>query len=726
MNMKKNVIALLLFIILTGIMTYPVALRMSNHIPSEIDDPLLVGDPLLNTWILGWNIHKIRTGLSGYWNANLFYPHNLTLTFSEHLAGIAILGLPVMLLTDNIIFTYNFLFLLSFILSGFGAYLLVKHLTGNFWAGIIAGVIFAFSSYKFSQWIHLHMLNAQWIPFGFLYLHKFFEKTKYKYLALFIFFYILQCISSLHNGLFMTVFAVIFIVYYVLVKKIRDKKFLAVTALSLIFAFIVLLPFSYPYIQAKRHYGLKRELSDAKNYSAQVKSYLTAYRTNRIYGKLTRRLWQHGGKGGFEKELFFGIIASLLAFICLWPSRPIRPKKMKITHNEKFYLLMVISSVLFSFGPAIQFFGKSSLPGPYLLLYYLVPGFKGIRVPARFAIMVLLGIGVLAGYGYRKFSEKFDVPIKKSILGMTLVMLILAECLIVPLPAPQVKTGENIPSVYKWLSQQRDDFAIVELPLHSASSFDVRKESLYLYYSAYHWKKILNGSSGYYSPTYFFLSTQMLKFPSRIFLNLLKKLGISYMIVHSTEYEKSHWQEIYGKLNGYKNEISFVGKFDSDFVYQINNSSFGLTRPEEPNPELLIPRKSWFAESNFNNERAPHAIDGNTETLWYTGPKQPGQYFQLDLGKIYEFNRIWLDFGAHLYAYPENYKLEVSGDRRNWRVVISEGNDLPELLISSIFYSPSNSRIGMKFNTQKARYIRITQYGKDKSYGWGVSEIEVQ
>jgi hypothetical protein len=785
--MKKNVIALLIFIILTGIMTYPVVLKMSNHIPGNL------GDPLLNTWLLGWDIHKIRTGLSGYWDTNIFYPYKSTLAFSEHLTGIAIFGLPAMLLTNNIIFTYNFLFLLAFVLSGFGAYLLVKHLTGNFLAGIIGGIIFAFAPFRF---YHLHMLNAQWIPFGFLYLHKFFEKTKYKYLALFVLFYVLQCISSLHNGLFMTVFAVIFIVYYVLVKKIRDKKFLAVTALSLIFAFIVLLPFSLPYIKVKKQFGFERGLATIKDGSAHIESYLAPSERNRLYHKLTYKLWQHCG-------LFTSFAALFLAFFGFWPGKTkvtetktrlrtvllifwytlaifyliimiaflftggkpvylsgreilkhcgVRPftnliilvavrwfldklwrQKIKtrlsaIGSNERFYLYTVILAVLFSFGPEIKFFKEAAFPGPYILLFYLVPGFGGIRLVARFAIMALLGVSVLAGYGYRKLSEKFRFPIKKSILGTALIVLILAEFFSVPVPTPQVKTGKNIPPVYRWLSQQKDDCTVIELPLNLSGLARIHQECLFVYYSTYHRKRIVNGYSGYFPPMYYFLIEHFSDFPSLRFMNSLSILGIKYVIIHSEGYEESTWQKTYEKLDRYRSKVSPIGKFGSAFVYQILNSSFSLTVPEEPDTNLLVPRKEWRAESNASSERSTrYAVDNKLETWWHTeGPRQPGQYFQLDLGKNYKFNRIWLSMGAHFYEYPEDYKLEVSDDSRNWKVVIARGNSPLKSFLSALFYSPSNPKFDIQFNTQKARYIRITQYGKHESYEWAIHEIDVQ
>ena len=65
----KNFLILLLFSVFTVIMTYPIPLKMS----STVRDP---GDPLLNTWILAWDVRQITNmDIKNFFNANIFYPH---------------------------------------------------------------------------------------------------------------------------------------------------------------------------------------------------------------------------------------------------------------------------------------------------------------------------------------------------------------------------------------------------------------------------------------------------------------------------------------------------------------------------------------------------------------------------------------------------------------------------------------------------------------------------
>ena len=139
--MRKNILTLILFVGLTTAMNYPRSINLANTLDET-------GDSLLNTWILSWNVHKLTTDLNGYFDGNIFYPHKKVLAYSEYLFASALLALPVIYYTKNPILGYNFVWFLSFVLSGWGMYLLVNYLIKNRLAGIMAGIIFAFFPFR--------------------------------------------------------------------------------------------------------------------------------------------------------------------------------------------------------------------------------------------------------------------------------------------------------------------------------------------------------------------------------------------------------------------------------------------------------------------------------------------------------------------------------------------------------------------------------------------------
>ncbi len=113
--------------------------------------PRDLGDPLLNCWILAWDISRLPHALSGVWNAPNFFPYHDTLAYSEHLLGVAVLVAPVQWIGRNPVLTYNVAFIFSFVLAGSGMYLLAYGLTGNRVAAAVAGAAFAFCPYRADQ-----------------------------------------------------------------------------------------------------------------------------------------------------------------------------------------------------------------------------------------------------------------------------------------------------------------------------------------------------------------------------------------------------------------------------------------------------------------------------------------------------------------------------------------------------------------------------------------------
>lgn len=140
--------------------------------------------------------------------------------------------------------------------------------------------------------------------------------------------------------------------------------------------------------------------------------------------------------------------------------------------------------------------------GLYGVLYDYVPGFTGVRVPARFAMIAGLFLAVLAGYGV-----KFLTP--NSALLTTLGVLVLIEGVAVPIeinrtwnmaeaavPA-RVFPRSGAPEVYKRIAALPPDSVITEFPFGD-KAWEIR----YVYYSAAHWKPITNGYSGAFPPMY--------------------------------------------------------------------------------------------------------------------------------------------------------------------------------------------------------------------------------
>ena len=193
------------YLLVTLVMTWPLPPALARDIPWDL------GDSLLNCWILGWNSERLLDALRGdfaslarIYDANIFYPQKLTLAYSELLLTQTLQALPVYVATGNLILAYNLVFLATFVLSGVGAFLLVRQLTGDWRAGFAAGLVYAFLPWRFGQMPHMQVLSAQWMPFTLYGFARYFDTRNTKALA---WAGVALVANNLSNGYFLLFFA---------------------------------------------------------------------------------------------------------------------------------------------------------------------------------------------------------------------------------------------------------------------------------------------------------------------------------------------------------------------------------------------------------------------------------------------------------------------------------------------------------------------------------------
>lgn len=120
--------------------------------------------------------------------------------------------------------------------------------------------------------------------------------------------------------------------------------------------------------------------------------------------------------------------------------------------------------------------------------------------------------------------------------------------------------------------------------------------------------------------------------------------------------------------------------------------------------------KASSVEQNLVERFKPEfAVDGNREeTRWASGYSND-EWFEVDLGDIYDINQVNIYWEA---AYGKQYKILVSEDGVNYTEVYEEKNGSEGLKES-------------KFNTVKARYVKMQGVQKANEYGYSIFEFEV-
>ena len=127
------------------------------HLPSRIAPDL--GDPVRTAWQIAWVGHAMLHNPLHLFDSNAFYPHPLSLAFSDSLLGYgpaAFFGSG----TVAALVRYNLLFLFAWSLCFVGAYLLARELGVGRLGGAAAGVAFAYAPYRVTEAGHLHVISS--------------------------------------------------------------------------------------------------------------------------------------------------------------------------------------------------------------------------------------------------------------------------------------------------------------------------------------------------------------------------------------------------------------------------------------------------------------------------------------------------------------------------------------------------------------------------------------
>lgn len=535
-----------LFLFISLGMTYPLITKLGSCVIHDL------GDPLLIAWTLAWDIHQLCRDPFHLFEANFFYPSRHVLAYSEHLLGDALLAFPLLLFPRFTVLAGNILYLLTFILSGWGVYLLLKELSGKTSPAIIAGLLFTFSPYRLSRLSHLHILSTQWMPFIFLFLHRFARKPTWKNGLLASLFYVLQGLSCNYYAVFLYPIIFLWAFFFLLSQRaFWTWRILTISAVSTGLALMLFIPFFLPYLDLRQTLGFTRSVSEARVFSAHWASYLSASQFNRIYGKLTTQFAVGPFPG--ERWLFPGLVGVMLSVVAI------------LKHSSKTrrllwgYGAILGFSFLMTFGPRWSFFGRE-IDSPYRLFFNYFPGWSGIRVPARMHMISTLSLSILAGLGAASLGRIFK-PVAQKVFFSAVGALILLESFSIPLPLIRVPPPAP---VYHWLATQPGKAVILELPMPVANG-ERWRETSYVYSSIFHWKPLVNGYSGYFPPYYFALCETLQGFPDASSLAELRRFGVKYVIWHSGQYEVAKRQSIIERLS-LSSDFTSVARFGDDWV----------------------------------------------------------------------------------------------------------------------------------------------------------------
>jgi len=277
-------LALLLYSAVTLALFPQLVAHLATAFPGDL------GDPPSQAWVLAWDVHALTThgvGLARLYQGNIFYPFHDVLAYQDTLLGVLPFAAPVLLLTGNPVLAYNVLFLGSFVLCAWGAYLLAVLLTRDTRAAFLAGLVYGFSPYRMVHLYHLNLLCGMWIPLALVCWERVRRggRGDARYWVGVGLCVVLQALSALYYAAFLSVaLALLLLVQAPRSPRGRARPLLLGAVTTAACCALALAPFVAPYIRVERQLGGSRGLGQAVYFAADLRDFLHSVDLSVLYG----------------------------------------------------------------------------------------------------------------------------------------------------------------------------------------------------------------------------------------------------------------------------------------------------------------------------------------------------------------------------------------------------------------------------------------------------------
>ena len=728
--------------------------QFSTAVPHDL------GDPLLSTWTLWWNVHRLPF-LGSWWDGLSFFPAPGSLAFSDHRVGLTFLAGPVQWMGGTPVLAYNVTLLATFVLCALAAHALTWMLTGSHAAGAVSGLIFGFNPFRTSHIAHLELLAVFWLPLALIALHRYVRQYELRWLCLFAACWALLGLSSGYYFFYSIPLIGLWAIWFA-----RDEPWRGVGAIVLAStaAIVALLPVLLGYRAIQNQLHLTRSFAEIESYSADVTGLLSATPLMALW-----RVPSLAANG--EGEIYLGIFAPLLVVAgCFWRQRrslapsgralhllrvavavlgvvytlitigtligswsvTIGPLRISASRTVQplstvllclfilgvtsptfvdavrrrsifaFYTVAALMTWLFTLGPRPRLLGYLVIyRGPYELLMFL-PGFdERLRVPARFVMITILAVAVAAGIAFVRVTA--SAPRTRRAAATALVLFaIAADSWTVAYPMPTVPPFVRLPDAVPGSA------AVLELPLGNVGG-DIAA----VYRSIDHGHPVVNGYSGYEPPHYRVLRAALGERDPSALTTLTRFAPIVVIVARDADPG--------GGLSAFAGSHPGAVRLEdtgSHALFLLPGTS-GVSLAGASDPSVPI-RTATFNLGAFDLEAV---TDGDSETVWATPrPQHGGEEIVVELDDVFSVSGVSLGTGPPLEGYPRRLAISTSIDGASWQDAWTGAMGGPTM--EAVLANPETTEHRIGFPARRARFLRLRQLGAHPDLGWFIAELK--
>ncbi len=356
-----------------------------------------------------------------------------------------------------------------------------------------------------------------------------------------------------------------------------------------------------------------------------------------------------------------------------------------------FYLLAAFAMWVFSLGPDPTVMDLRALyQAPYAWLMRL-PGFDGLRVPARFWMMALVCLGVVAALAVDRLAGRA----RRVVVALAVAGLLL----------------DGWPRVFKVLAAP----PLRPSPAGSAARLDLPisddTDAQALYQQMFDPVPLYNGFSGYGAPHYYAMRTMVEESDPRILRILAARGPLGVVIDHAGDPDGALRKFVLATPG------ATLVRTEADWSsYRVPQSVSAPDLPDRAGTPLRIKSLSTFPSP----PHAYRALDGLLTTRWSGGPQEQSAEATIELEGPTHVGQVVIDQGEFVADFPMRLQIDVSADGAVWENAWT-GDTAVHAYLGAIRH-PREVPLVLPLNRDGVKFIRLRQVGFGKR-DWSIAEL---
>jgi hypothetical protein len=467
---------------------------------SRLDAVPDFGDPLFSVWRLSWVYRQLLGDPRNLFDANIFHPHSLTLTYSDSMLFPALTTAPLLAAGVHPVVATNAILVLSFVASAFTAYLLVARLTGSSLSGFVSGLLFGFYPYRFDHYTHFELLMTYCLPLVLLAVHLFFTTLKFRYAVVAALLAVAQLYSSMYLAVLFMWQVLGIVALLIALERPTFGRLVVPGIVAAVVAFALTWPLARTYSSARLG---ERSTTELAAYSAEARDYLRPHPRS--------VLWGAGSTPPAERALFPGITAVALAIVGLTR----RLGRLRIVYLGALVVAFEIS------------LGVNGHLYPYLYEWFAF--MRGMRAPARAGFLFGLALTVLAGFGVQRLLAGHSRAAAVGIVAALTVAIAVDV-------RPTIDLETVWPSPPRIYRSIKPTDVLAEFPMGLSPNVNFMTDTPHMYFSIWHGAQLINGYSGHGPSGHIEFLTAMQAFPDPTTIQLLRDRGTTHVTINCAFY----------------------------------------------------------------------------------------------------------------------------------------------------------------------------------------------